>query len=238
MSALKKLGLLALLCAAWPVHGQGTVGPYPKMAPLDRYLMQRDAEIALARGAAPDSISREADVFVLGAHGYEAAVKGKNGFVCAVLRSWVVNADDPGFWNPRLRAPICFNAAAARSYWPIDIKKTELLLAGMPKDRMFETIQSRFDNRQLPALEPGAMCYMMSRDGYLNDTDGHWHPHLMFFVPQTSELAWGAGLPGAPIFAAQEPANHVTVFMIPVKKWSDGMADQPDDGSEIHSHKH
>jgi hypothetical protein len=57
------------------------------MAPLDQYLMvDRDAEIAMARSAAPEAISRDAYVLVLGRHGYETAVKGKNGFVCVVER--------------------------------------------------------------------------------------------------------------------------------------------------------
>jgi hypothetical protein len=84
--------------------------------PLDQYLASdRDGEIALARSAAPESISRDAEVMVLGKHGYETAVKGKNGFVCLVQRSWTAGIDDPDFWNPKLRAPICFNPPAAQS---------------------------------------------------------------------------------------------------------------------------
>ena len=48
--------------------------------------------------------------------GYETAVKGKNGFVCMVERSWAAGIDDPDFWNPKLRSPVCLNAPAARSY--------------------------------------------------------------------------------------------------------------------------
>ncbi|SRR5260370_8441672 len=44
---------------------------YPKMAPVDQYLMERDAEILLARSAAPDSISSDATILVLGRQGYE-----------------------------------------------------------------------------------------------------------------------------------------------------------------------
>ena len=89
--------------------------PYPKMAPIDQYLMtDQGAEIALARSAAPESISRDAEVLVLGRHGFETAVKGKNGFVCIVERSWT-SAADADFWNPKVRTPICYNAAAAHS---------------------------------------------------------------------------------------------------------------------------
>ena len=100
---------------------------YPSMAPLDQYLMARDAEIALARSAAPDSISKDAEILVLGQHGYETAVKGKNGFVCIVERGWTAGSDDPSFWNPKLRGPLCLNAAAVRSYLPRTIN------SGIPK---------------------------------------------------------------------------------------------------------
>lgn len=217
--------MLVVLCAGWQAYGQTTTTPYLKMAPLDQYLMERNAEIALARSAAPDSISHDADVFVLEPRGYEVAVKGKNGFVCVVMRSWTAGAENPDFWNPKLRAPICFNGAAARSYWPIMLKRTQWVLEGMPKDQLFERTKSSFDKKELPTIEPGSMCYMMSQDQYLGDAAGRWHPHLMFFLPQTSDMAWGAGLPGSPVLVGQDPADHLTVFLVPVDKWSDGTAE-------------
>jgi hypothetical protein len=45
--------------------------PYPKMAPVDQYLMEENTEIQLARSAAPDSISRDATILVLRRQGYE-----------------------------------------------------------------------------------------------------------------------------------------------------------------------
>src|ERR1035438_9251885 len=161
---------------------------------------------------------------VLGSHGYEVAVQGKNGFVCMVERSWTAGIDNPEFWNPKLRGPICFNPAAARSYLPFTIKKTELVLAGQSKTQMFESIKAGLDKKELPTMEAGAMCYMMSKDGYLNDGVGRWHPHLMFFVPQAQAI-WGADLPGSPILASPDPEDRFTIFMVPVAKWSDGTAD-------------
>jgi len=192
-------------------------------------MADRNAEIALARSAAPESISHDAEVLVLGRHGYETAVKGKNGFVCMVQRSWTAGVDDPDFWNPKLRAPICFNPPAARSYLPFAIKKTEWRLAGQSKAQMFESIKVGLDKKELPTPESGAMCYMMSKRGYLNDRDGHWHPHLMFFVPRMDALTWGADLPGSPLLAADDPEDRLTVFLIPVAQWSDGTADPTND---------
>jgi hypothetical protein len=223
--ALRSFALAVALGAAWQVKAQDAKAPYPSRAPIDQYLMERNAEIALARSAAPESISRDAEVLVLGGHGYETAVKGKNGFVCMVERSWASGIDDPGFWNPKLRAPICLNAPAARSYLPLTIKKTELVLAGQSKAQMFDSVKAAFDKKELPTPELGAMCYMMSKEGYLNDQDGHWHPHLMFFVPQTDAEAWGADLPGSPILKLNNAPDRLTIFLVPVRKWSDGTAD-------------
>jgi hypothetical protein len=161
---------------------------------------------------------------VLGRHGYETVVKGKNDFVCMVWRSWAAGIDDPDFWNPKLRAPICFNPPAARFNLPITIKRTELILAGRSKAQMFEDMKAAFDKKELPPLESGAMCYMLSEQQYLSDRDGHWHPHLMFFLPLTDPAAWGAGLPGSPVLGAKDTSNRLTLFLIPVGKWSDGTA--------------
>jgi hypothetical protein len=221
--ALRTCTLVVVVAASWQTQAQDAKTPYPNMAPVDQYMMERSAETALALTAAPPSISGDAEVMVMGPHGYEIAVKGKNGFVCMVERSWMSGIDDPAFWNPKLRGPICLNPAAARSYLPRTIKKTELILAGRSKAQMFADIKVSLDKKELPAPEPGAMCYMLSKQGYLSDSDGHWHPHLMFFAPLTDPAAWGAGLPGSPVLAFKG-TEGMTVFLVPVGKWSDGTA--------------
>ena len=224
--APKTIATVFMLGTAWHAMAQDAKASYPSMAPVEQYLMEdRNSEIALARSAAPESISRDAEVMVLGRHGYETAIQGKNGFVCIVERSWTSPIDAPDFWNPKGRAPLCLNAAAARSYLPRTIRKTDLILAGRTKAQMMEAIVAGIDKKELPAMEPGAMCYMLSKQGYLNDRDGHWHPHLMFFFSQTDPVAWGAGLPGSPILAFNDTREHLTTFLIPVRQWSDGTAD-------------
>src|SRR3974390_3122937 len=106
--AIKSFALLVVLVTAYQAIAQDAKTPYPNMAPIEQYLMDRTAEVALARSAAPESISRDAEVLVLGRHGFETAIKGKNGFVCIVERSWT-SAPDPDFWNPKVRTPICYN---------------------------------------------------------------------------------------------------------------------------------
>src|SRR6516164_6699680 len=124
--AVKRLMLIVMLGTAWHAIAQDAKAPYPSMAPVDQYLMEdRNSEIALARSAAPESISRDAEIMVLGRHGYETAIQGKNGFVCIVERSWTSPIDAPEFWNPKGRAPLCLNAPAARFKVSILIKTTE-----------------------------------------------------------------------------------------------------------------
>jgi hypothetical protein len=221
--SLRLLVAVVVLSPPW-AWARGT--PDENMGPVDPYLMaDRNAEIAMARSAAPPSISRDAAVLVLARHGYETASAGKNGFVCVVERSWMAGFEDPGFWNSKVRGPICYNPPAARSILPITLKRTELVLAGRSKAEIASTIKTAVDKKELPALEPGAMCFMMSRDGRLGDGSGPWVPHLMFFVPQMDAAAWGSDQPGAPVFlnsqfnGAPEP---VTTFMVVVYKWSDG----------------
>jgi len=223
------LALVIVLGVAGQAQAQDAKAPYPNMAPLDQYLMERNAEVALARSAAPESISRDAEVMVLGRHGYETVVTGKNGFVCMVERSWTAGIDDPDFWNPKIRGAICFNPPAARTYLPLTIKKTQWVLAGRSRPQMFEDLKAAFDKKELPALESGAMCYMMSKQSYLSDHDGHWHPHLMFFIPETDPVTWGANLPGSPVLASKASTDRLTVFLIPVAKWSDGTAASMDE---------
>ena len=209
--------------ATSPAQAQTQKTAYPAMAPLNQYLMSDEkAEIALARSAAPASISGGAEVMVLGRTGYTTAVKGSNGFLCIVERSWGATTDHPEFWNAKIRGAICFNPQSARSFVPIYLMKTKLVLAGKSKKEIVQMTASALDKKELPALEPGAMCYMLSKQQYLTDEGKNWHPHLMFFVPGDAAKSWGADLPGSPVLASDDAEERVTIMMVPVGAWSDG----------------
>ena len=202
--------------------------PYPAMAPLAQYLMpDQNAEIALARTAAPKSISDAADVMVLTRNGYVTVRKGSNGFVCMVQRGWSASTDFPEFWNPKLRAPICFDPIAAKSYGALIVLKTKWVLAGKSKAEIGRAVESTLDKKELPPLGPAAMCYMMSKQQYLQDQGKAWRPHLMFFAPGVPAKSWGANLPDSPVLATDDPEERMTIFMIPVSKWSDGTPAPP-----------
>jgi hypothetical protein len=198
---------------------------YPAMAPLDQYLMpDEQSEVALARSAAPASISDAAEVMVLTREGYKTAGKGTNGFLCIVERSWGASTDQAEFWNPKMRAPHCFNAQAARSFAPIYLMKTRLVLAGKSKPEIAQDIATALDRNELPALEPGAIAYMMSKQQYLGDRNKSWHSHVMFFSPGDMTKSWGANDPGSPVIMANDPEERVTILFVLADKWSDGTA--------------
>ncbi len=234
VTLLSGFALVAALIASRPVAAQDAKQPYPNMAPIEQYLMDRDAEIALARSAAPDAISHDASVIVLTRHGYETAVEGKNGWVCWVGRGWMGMFDHPEFWNPKVRAAECINPPAVRSVLPYAYKRTELLLAGHSKQEVIAAIKAAIDKKELPALEQGTVSHMMSKDSYLSDYGGHNAPHMMFYETAKDGAAWGANLTNSPVLAVNywyisaeaypqlKSFPPLSVFLVGVAKWSDG----------------
>jgi hypothetical protein len=224
-----RFGAFCVLSAAAAAAAAGDLAdreaPYTRRAPLEQYLMDPSAEIALARSAAPAAISATATILTLKPQGYETAVAGTNGFTCVVERSWMSPFDSAEFWNPKVRAPICYNPSASRSILTYTLKRTQLALSGDSREKMLDEMRGAFARNQLPRPEPGAMSFMMSRDGYLGDAQGHWHSHLMFHVPKAAAATWGANVPGSPVVLDQRPTPEPqTIFLVPVGHWSDGTA--------------
>jgi len=204
------------------------------MASIDPYLMDRDAEIAMARSAGPNSISSGAKVLVLGRHGYETAVEGKNSFVCVVGRSWDLPKDNPAFWDPKIHSPICLSAPAVRSFLPIYLKKTELAIAGRSNVQIEDAIRDGIAKGELPSPEPGSVTYMLSKQGYLNEgIKGPWRPHVMLLVSEIDPKSLGSGLgDDVPLDAREEKVCRYTTIDVPVSHWSDGTPS--DSGDQAH----
>ena len=218
------------LLLAFAAQAQDTkAAAYPAMSPIAQYrISARTDEIALARSAAPPSISADAEVLVLGERGYDTAVKGKNGFVCFVARSWAAGFDNPEFWNPKLRAPNCFNPPATRTELRQYLKRTEWVLAGVSWQEMKAKTRTAIAAQEFRPPEPGALSFMLSKDGYLSDeAGGPWLPHVMFFVPHGQAVAWGADLDGSPVQGKEGSEIGSTVLFVPVPRWSDGSPAQP-----------
>jgi hypothetical protein len=215
-------GVLALCCLGSAVSAQPQKTAYPNMAPLADYLLPRDAEIALARSSAPDSIAKNAEIMVFTKTGFQTAVRGANGFVCLVARSWSAGFGDPDFWNPKVRAPICYNGVAAQSQVPETVKRTQIALAGGSQAKIQEGLKAAIDSGELPIAKPGSLSYMMSKGTYFNQSEGHWVSHLMFYMPQTDLKSWGVGAAKSPVIGYNFPDERLTIFLVPIGRWSDG----------------
>jgi hypothetical protein len=142
-----------------------------------------------------------------------------------VDRSWNDRFDKPEFWNPKNRGPVCYNPAAARTVMPITLMRTNFVLAGQSRDEIHQSMIAAVEKKELPALEPGGMAYMLSKQGHLNDRCGNCGPHLMFYVPLKVAKTWGAGAPDSPVIVNTHfngDPEPVTEFLVPVSEWSDG----------------
>lgn len=224
---ISSLALIATV-AAWALPGASAAAD-AAAAPIEPYLMaNKDAEIALARSAAPASVAAHASVMVLDRHGYSTAVKGTNGFVCLVVRSWDNEFDSKSsvFWNPKFQAPFCLNASGAQYELTLYLMRTQWAIAGASEKEMAAREKTAWAAGRLQAPKAGAMCYMMSRRGNLGG-GSPWHSHVMFYVANERASGWGANLPRVPIMGAA--SDHATIFFVMVPYWSDGT---PESGAE------
>jgi hypothetical protein len=216
--------VLLLAAAALPFVARAATseGP-PARGPIASYLMpDRQVEVALARSAAPPSIAANAEVLVLTPRGFETAVKGTNGFVCVVERSWTAPFNDTEFWNPKERGPDCYNPPAARTEIPQLLAEAQWAVAGLSRQQMAERTNAAFADHSFKPPEPGAFGFMLSKKGYLNHAHGPWYPHIMFFVPRDQVAGWGSNVDNSPTLSVDRGPYLSTVVMVPVLTWSDG----------------
>lgn len=210
-----------LTATAWVLPGADGSANAAAAAPIAPYLMASEQqEIALARTAAPASLAAHASVMVLRKDGYVTVVKGTNGFVCLVVRSWDNELDTASgvFWNPKFHAPFCLNPAGAQFELPLYLLRTQWAIAGASEKEMAKREKAAWAAGKLQEPKAGALCYMMSRQADLGG--GPWHSHIMFYLPHDTPASWGANRPDGPIFASA--SDHSTVFYLVVPFWSDG----------------
>jgi hypothetical protein len=185
-------------------------------SPFSEYEMSRDAEITLARSAAPQRISDDATIKVLTRKGFETAVQGTNGFLCLVMRSWSAAPDPKASYYAQLRSPICFDAIAARTVAPVEELRTKLGLEGRSPDTIAHEVAVRYGLGQLPKMESAAFAYMWSASQDTGPGFGAWHPHMMIYAPYYENATLGANEIGghsAP-FVAGSGTPYSTVLIV------------------------
>ena len=194
--------------------------PYDKdeLAPLVDYLPEsEEVEVLLAQSAAPTHVSADAEVLVLTSDGYRIAQAGTNGFVCLVERSWAGSFRYVGaFWDPQIRAPICYNRHATDYVLPLYLLRTRLVLAGNDRAQIKTAVDAAVSSGDLKAPRGTAMSYMMSGGQYLHPDIGRWLPHLMIWMPYTEQSDWGANrLAGDDPVVFRNPGGPFAMVVIP-----------------------
>ena len=209
------IAFMAGLCAG-KIRAQS-----PKYPPLSEYMMEPEAEIALAKSAAPDGVSGRATIKVLTTSGYKVSVQGDNGFVCMVMRGWSAPTYTPAanrnlVYDPKTRAPICFNPVASRTVVPYQELRTRLGMEGKGPDQIAEEIEAAYAKGELPKMEAVGFGYMLSADQMLGPA-GAWHPHMMVYTPYYTNAMLGnnAGESGLPSISDDE-GTPFAVTVIPV----------------------
>jgi hypothetical protein len=220
---LRRAPMLLLAATIAPCVALATTDEgLPTRGPIAPYLMPAQAEVALARTAAPPSIAAKAAVLVLTPQGFVTAVKGTNGWVCVVERSWTSAFNDTEFWNPKERGPDCYNPPAARTEIPELMQEAKWALAGLSRQQMAQKTQAACTDQSFKPPEPGAFGFMLSKQGYLNHAHGPWRPHVMFFVPRDQVANWAANVNNSPTESNDRSQCLSSWVYIPVPAWSDG----------------
>jgi len=209
--------VLALQCS-----GTAILAQQMKYPPLSEYMMPRDAEIALAKSAAPSGISSHATIEVLTASGFVVTHTGDNGFVCLVMRGFT---GAPTFtpaplrnmvYDPATRAPICLNPAAAKSVLPYYELRTRLGLEQKTPDEIAGAVETAYATAEIPKRAEVSFAYMWSADQVLGPV-GHWHPHIMVYLPYYDNSMLGGNDPTGHLPAVGDDAGTpFAVAVIPV----------------------
>jgi hypothetical protein len=211
--------VLVLLCIAGAARAEQQAQRY---APLSEYLMPRDAEIALAKSAAPPGVSGRATIKVLTATGYQIALEGDNGFVCLVERAWSAPTYSPPqfrdfVYYAKGRAPICYNQVASRTVLPYKELRARLAMQGKGPDEIAAGVEAAYSRGELPKIEAVGFAYMFSADMDLGPGIGHFHPHVMVYTPYyENSMLGGNEFGGALPFVSDDAKTPFAVTVIPV----------------------
>ena len=216
---------LLLILGNVSVSAQGPKSPalsatYP---PVSEYMMTREAEISLAKSAAPNNISAHATVKILTASGYRVAVPGDNGFVCMVMRGWTAPTYTPApfrnlVYYSKLRAPICFDPVASRTVLPYYELRTKLGMQGKDPDAIARGVEAAYALGQLPKREGVSFAYMWSANQDLGPGIGAWRPHMMVFAPYyTNSMLGDNTFAGSMPFVTDDAGTPFTVCVVPVR---------------------
>lgn len=171
--------------------------------------------VALARSAAPASISDSADVWVPSQDGYRKVVSGTNGWTCLVEKD-----------HPESVAPLCYDPEGTRTIIPGVLKIRELEAAGLGYRAALDSVEALYRTGALTPPARPVISLMLSRHQVLYATPegprvGAWKPHVMIYQPGIRDA--DTALPENFGVVMISGVGHVfSYIVVPVEAWSDG----------------
>src|SRR5687768_1703167 len=139
-------------------------------------------EVALARSAAPRSISANARVLALTDTGYAIIAEGSSRVTCVVNRSWDKSVE-----------PHCYDPEGAATVMPIELRRNHLRHIGKSEDEISRELALGLAAGKYRLPSRPALTYMMSARQVLYDDSGkyvgRWRPHLMIYFPSLGNEA-------------------------------------------------
>ena len=218
----KRISMRLIACLVLANFGAGAGwAEDSKYPPLSEYMMAREAEVALAKSAAPEKVSAHATVKILTTSGYKVAAQGDNGFVCIVMRGWAAAistaaAERDVAYDAKVRAPHCFDPIASRTVLPLQELQAKLGLEGKGPDQIAKEVQAAYAKGKLPKMEKVAFAYMFSADQDLGLGLGAWHPHMMVYTPYYENSMLGGNEPDSRLPIVGNGGTQFAITVIPV----------------------
>lgn len=173
-------------------------------------VLTESEEIALARSAAPASVTTDAAILVLRDNKYKTVHAGTNGVTCMVSRS-----------QPLALEPICYDPEASRTILQMELRLVEMRLAGVAAEEIERRIDEAIGSGDLALPQRPALAYMLSAGQILyadaGTKVGSFRPHLHMYMPYATAEQFG-GLSGevstahALMFDEGKPTANLIVF--------------------------
>lgn len=199
--------LLVLAASTGSAAAQSASAGSTELPPI----LDLEREIALARSAAPATVSAEATVLVLRrGEGFVVGEEGTSGVTCLVDRTW-----------PQTIEPHCYDPEGAETILPMRLRWAELRERGWPKERIDADIEEGIAAGRFRLPNRPVLTWMMSDGQVLYDDDGSfvgkWQPHLMIYYPGLTEgelgLSGGAYRHGPFLSDAGKPTSTLIIMM-------------------------
>ena len=210
--------LMLLATAGWAQKAAAPTVRYDASMPPQR-------QIELAASAAPAEVSRNATIYVLGAHGYEKAREGTNGFSCMVDREYVTTME-----------PECFDAEGSRTTMVARLRTEELRAQGRPENDVKAEIEAAYKAGRFVAPSKPGIVYMMSSENWVFDPESkkiiHFPGHLMFYAPYMTAKDLGYEKDASLPYLVHPGAPDALMIVVPQSAGSSSSAS----GSGEHKH--